>query len=127
MTTIRNLALFLIAAIAPQLGVQAQNPGPASNYRIAGTVVSQTDTHSLARARVTIRSVKNPDQFLSLVTAEDGKFEFPGVPAGKYSLNGAKRGYISAGYDQHDQFSTAIVTGSASTPKPSPCAWLPQR
>jgi hypothetical protein len=46
------------------------------------------------------------------VTAEDGKFEFHGVPPGKYSLTGAKRGFITAAYDQHDQFSTAIVTGA---------------
>ena len=32
---------------------------------------------------------------------------------GKISLNGARRGFISAGYDQHDQYSSAIVTGAA--------------
>jgi len=47
-----------------------------------------------------------------LVTSDDGKFEFSGLPAGKYSLEGAKRGFTSAGYEQHDQFSTAIVTGA---------------
>jgi hypothetical protein len=47
-----------------------------------------------------------------MITAEDGKYEFVGLPAGKYSLQGAKRGFISAAYDQHDQFSTAIVTGA---------------
>jgi hypothetical protein len=47
-----------------------------------------------------------------MITGEDGKFEFSGLPAGKYSLEGAKRGFISAAYDQHDQFSTAIVTGA---------------
>jgi hypothetical protein len=115
MTTTRNLALCWIAAIsllALLAATQAQSSPSAGGYRIAGTLVSQTDAHPLARARVTVRSVKNPDQFLSMVTAEDGKFEFSAIPAGKYSLNGAKRGYISAGYDQHDQFSTAIVTGA---------------
>jgi hypothetical protein len=115
MTTCRNSALCLIAAVTLlhlHAAGQTQDPPPASGYRIAGTLVSQTDAHPLARARVTVRSVKHPDQFLSLVTAEDGKFEFPAVPAGKYSLNGEKRGYISAAYDQHDQFSTAIVTGA---------------
>jgi hypothetical protein len=47
-----------------------------------------------------------------MVTSDDGKFELSGLPAGKYSLEGAKRGFISAGYEQHDQFSTAIVTGA---------------
>src|SRR6202035_2677017 len=31
---------------------------------------------------------------------------------GKYSLEGAKRGFIPAAYEQHEQFSTAIVTGT---------------
>src|ERR1035437_6189059 len=96
----------------------AQTPGipqaalPASGYRIAGTIVSKTDGHPLARARVTVRDAKAPRKFESVVTSEDGKFEFTGVPAGKYDLNGAKRGFISASYDQHEQFSTAIVTGA---------------
>jgi len=107
----RNLALCLIAAVTLCAAAKAQKPA-AGGYRIAGTIVSQIDAHPLARGRVTVRSVKNPGQFLTMVTAEDGKFEFTGVPAGKYSLNGAKRGYVSAAYDQHDQFSTAIVTGA---------------
>ena len=52
------------------------------------------------------------DKFESVVTGDDGKFTFNAIPAGKYSLAGTKRGYITAAYDQHDQFSTAIVTGA---------------
>jgi hypothetical protein len=85
---------------------------PANGYRIAGTVVSKTEGHPLARARVIVRDTKDPRKFDSQVTADDGKFDFRGIPAGKYSLSGAKRGYITAAYDQHDQFSTAIVTGA---------------
>ena len=47
-----------------------------------------------------------------MITGDDGHFEFANLPAGKYSLLGAKRGYITAAYDQHEQFSTAIVTGA---------------
>jgi hypothetical protein len=91
----------------------AQTPAkPGGTYRIAGTVVSKLDGHPLARARVTVRDTKDPQKFESMVTAEDGKFEFIGVPAGKYDLHGAKRGFIQASYDRHEQFSTAIVTGA---------------
>jgi len=31
-------------------------------------------------------------------------------PQKKFSLNGSKRGFISASYDEHEQYSTAIVT-----------------
>ena len=88
----------------------AQSPSTPA-YRIAGTVVSRTDEHPLARARVTIANVKDTEKAFSVITSEDGKFEFTGVAAGKYTLAGAKRGYLTASYNQHEVFSTAIVTG----------------
>jgi hypothetical protein len=97
---------------APQLA----SPPPAtllsSRDRIAGTVVSKADSRPLVRTRVTIRDAKDPRKFEFVITSEDGKYEFTGLPAGKYSLTGAKRGFISASYEQHDEFSTAIVTGA---------------
>ena len=67
---------------------------PSGGYRIAGTVVSKVDGRPLARARITVRDAKDPKKFEFIITSENGKFEFNGVPAGKYSLNGAKRGFI---------------------------------
>jgi len=99
------------AFAAPQI-VSPQATTPGGGYRIAGTVVSKADAHPLGRARILVRDALDPRKFQSMVTSEDGKFEFTGLPAGKYSLAGAKRGFISAAYDQHDQFSTAIVTGA---------------
>ena len=81
-------------------------------YRIAGTVVSKLDGTSLARTRVFLRDSRNREELRSVVTSEDGKFAFDDVPAGKYALVGSKRGFISAAFDQHDQFATAIVTGA---------------
>ena len=65
----------------------------------------------LARSRVTIVSAKNRQSVQSVITSDDGRFAFH-VPAGKYSLGGAKRGFITAFYNQHDHFSSAIVTGA---------------
>jgi hypothetical protein len=84
---------------------------PSGPYRIAGTVVNAKTGGSLARSRVTIADAKNRQSMQSVVTSNDGRFEFH-VPAGKYSLDGAKRGFITASYNQHDGFSTAIVTGA---------------
>jgi hypothetical protein len=105
---------LLVAPTQPaaQTAYEPQASTPAGNYRIAGTVVSKTDGHPLARTRITLRDAKAPQKFEALITAEDGKFEFTGVPAGKYDLHGEKRGFISASYDQHEQFSTALVTGA---------------
>ena len=102
-------ALILCSAHA-----QTENPQrtqiPSGPYRIAGTVVNAKTGGSLARSRVTIADAKNRQSMQSVVTGNDGRFEFH-VPAGKYSLDGAKRGFITTSYNQHDQFSTAIVTG----------------
>jgi hypothetical protein len=84
---------------------------PTGAFRIAGTVVNAKLGNALARSRVTIADVKNRQSTQSLITSDEGRFEFH-VPAGKFSLTGAKRGYITASYNQHDQFSTAIVTGA---------------
>lgn len=92
-------------------GQNAEGAAPATQFGIAGTVVSTAGGNALARARVTIRDTKNPKDVLFLLTGDDGHFEFH-VKAGKYGLQGAKRGFITADYDQHEQFSTAIVTGA---------------
>src|SRR5579864_1083551 len=114
-TICRVTTLCLFGAPAFTAAQTPAMPQPATsggNYRIAGTVVSKLDGHPLSRARITARDAKDPQKFASVVTGEDGKFEFTAVPAGKYDLSGAKRGFIAAAYDQHEQFSTAIVTGA---------------
>jgi len=83
----------------------------AEQFRIAGTVVSATTGAPLARARVTIADTANREDFESVVTSEDGRFAFNQLPRGKFSLHGAKRGFIAADYMAHEQFSTAIPTG----------------
>jgi hypothetical protein len=122
MRTSSRSSLLAIVAVAlgslrPQmtLGEQSSTAGitqPSGKFRIAGTVLSAADGHPLDRARVTITDVKNTKNAQSMITSEDGRFEFKQVGAGKYSLQAAKRGFITAAYDEHEQFSTAIVTGA---------------
>jgi len=83
---------------------------PSGPYRIAGTIVNAKTGNPLPIARVTIADSKNRQSMQSLITNEGGHFDFH-VPAGKYSLEAAKRGFVTASYNQHDQFSTAIVAG----------------
>jgi Carboxypeptidase regulatory-like domain len=105
-------AVFVVPGVAAGQTATASPVNTAGSFRVAGTILSKTDAHPLGHARVTLRDAKNPGQFESVITEENGKFAFENVPAGKYSLTGAKRGFITASYDQHDQFSTAIVTGT---------------
>jgi hypothetical protein len=80
-------------------------------FKIAGTVVSATTGAPLSQARIILAETRDRGKAISVVTSEDGHFEFSQLKAGKYSLQGAKRGFISSAYEQHEQFSTAIVTG----------------
>ncbi len=113
--SIRLLPVMLLCVASTPAVSQvpsAPQAGDAGSFRIAGVVESKIDGHPLAGARVMIRDTRNPRRFGSIVTSEDGKFAFSAIPAGKYSLGGSKRGFVSSAYDQHDQFSTAIVTGA---------------
>ena len=115
LSAIMVLGLVLLCR-TPVAAAQTSAPPSAQPaigiFRIAGTVVNATGGNPLARARVSIQDTRNPKNLAWMITAEDGRFEFRQLPAGKYSLGGAKRGFIAASYDQHEQFSTAIVTGA---------------
>jgi hypothetical protein len=87
-------------------------PTPAGGYRIAGTVVSKADGHPLDHVGIGVVDIMNRKNFQVMITSEDGRFLFQGLPAGKYSLGGRRKGYISADYDSHEQYATAIVTGA---------------
>src|SRR5215831_5600973 len=112
-TTPSILAITACCWVAPAATAQNTDAAPKpARYRISGTVVSKTDGHPLDRARVLLSNSKSRKDSESFVTSADGKFTFENVGAGKYALEGLKRGFVTAAYDQHDQFSTAIVTGA---------------
>lgn len=110
------LVAFGLATLLPPAGTAAQgvpqSPLPGGGFRIAGTVVNALGGNALARARVTIFDVTHPQDIRFVITSDDGHFEFTELGASKYSLQAAKRGFIEEAYNQHDQFSTAIVTGA---------------
>ncbi len=104
------LLLALSAIFYPALAQEATRiQGDPS--RISGTVVSAASGSPLAGARVSITDVKDRKNQRTLLTGDDGHFSFPHVPPGKYSLVAARRGFLTAAYDQHEAFATAIVTG----------------
>ncbi|MBV9484376.1 MAG: carboxypeptidase regulatory-like domain-containing protein [Acidobacteria bacterium] len=107
-----TLGLTLLTSALAQESNAPQAPPPTAGFRIAGTVVNSLGGSPLARARVTIEDARNPGNILTAISSEDGTFQIRHVPAGKYGLTGAKSGFIPASYEQHGQFSTAIVTGN---------------
>ena len=91
--TLAALLCSVCMFLCPPAHAQA---GGAS--RIAGKVVSSTSGAPLSQARVTIAPVQTQNQTVSLITGADGTFDFKGLPAGKYSLSAARRGFIESSY-----------------------------
>ncbi len=104
------LGLTTSSVAALQVSSPASQPA-AGVSRIAGTVVNAVSGSPLAQTRVSIQDARNQQNTQWTITSDDGRFEFGQLPPGKYGVRGAKRGFIAAGYEQHEQFSTAIVTG----------------
>ena len=93
-------------------GSRSQPVPPPGNFRISGTIVNALSGAPLASARVSIIDTKDrANAAWSMVTSEDGRFEFTSLYQSKFALQGQKRGFLTSAYDQHETFSTAIVTG----------------
>jgi hypothetical protein len=106
-------AFALLVFPAHSLSAQsasARQPAP-NTYTISGTVVSATTGTPLAQTRIKLTDTSNSRNAASLLTGEDGRFTFRRLGPGKYSLQGSRRGYLTSGYQQHEQFWSAIVTG----------------
>jgi uncharacterized surface anchored protein len=110
------LAAFLVGYFSVCSGVCAQEPPSAAtvtagSFKIAGTVVNSITGSALAQARVALADTRSRRNVTTVVTSEDGRFEFASIPAGKYALIGTKQGFLTQFYEEHEQFNTAIVTG----------------
>jgi Carboxypeptidase regulatory-like domain len=93
-----------------------QEPGSstgsaAQSWHISGKVVDARSGQALARCVVEITPTDQRSPALSFETGDDGRFDFGGVPLGKYELSAAKRGYLTQSYQQHEDFWTAIAVG----------------
>ena len=115
-----TMALSKAAALecepaAQSLPAQATSQTPSSTdteqgYRISGTVVDAATGAPLSDAQVSL-TLSTTQAAEGTLTDDHGRFAFEDVPAGKYVLSGKRKGYLEQLYKQHQQFSTAIVTG----------------
>jgi Carboxypeptidase regulatory-like domain len=87
--------------------VEEDMPG----YRTSGQVLDATSETPIPRCVVEIVDVKRGFGSRTMLTGEDGRFRFEGVPASKYRLSASKPGFLTEAYEQHDNFSTATAVG----------------
>src|SRR5258708_30211143 len=119
-TAMRNCLFAIVAVVWGMLcasfsfGAQGDpggtKPAAAAGFKVAGVVVSSTTGTPLRETRVTLVNTKNRREAVWIITREDGRFEFAGLAAGKYSLEGARRGDLPAAVEPHEQYSKAIWT-----------------
>jgi hypothetical protein len=115
--SIRFLAMVATVCGLLLSGARAQTENsqraaiPSRPYRIAGMVLNAKTGSALSHATVTVSDATKREIEQMFVTGDDGHFEFH-VPAGKFSLRGARRGFTAGYYDQHEEFWTGIVTGA---------------
>lgn len=66
---------------------------------ISGTVVSdEAQSRRLRRVRVTLNGAAMETGGRTVITDDEGRFRFAGLPAGQYGLTAVKDGYVSARY-----------------------------
>ena len=108
------LLLIMQPVFGQQTVAQQKHPLPrqaAPEFHINGTVVDSRTGQPLAHTRVAIAPVTQRDDFTTVITGDDGRFAFPHLAAGKYTLTAQRRGYLTQSFNQHDQFASSIVVG----------------
>jgi len=112
------LLLFIGLPLCAQSPAQPHVPAqpaaaPKKLYRIAGVVTDSITGEPVPRATVSLLNDDSEarEQVESSETDDDGAFALPPVPVGKYGLRVARRGYLVTFFDEHDEYSSAIVTG----------------
>jgi hypothetical protein len=86
----------------------------APSYRVSGVLVNSVSGTPLANARLTLAATPERTQGRVVLSANDGRFVFEGVPAGKYALTAERRGYVPKSYGQGTgRAGVAVLTGPA--------------
>ena len=78
---------------------RAARPQPAGEARISGHVFTADTGRPVRRARIMIDAAELPGGRATL-TDDQGLFEIPGLPAGRYSVNVSKSGFVTLSYGQ---------------------------
>lgn len=89
-------------------GAPPENWGP---FRIAGVLENAATGEPIRRATIEVLRDQDAHAVATCITDNDGRFGLDHLGAAKYELSATKRGFRGAFYDEHDGFSSAIVTG----------------
>ena len=107
---IARLLCILVLSLATfaQVALPAKSSG---DFRMAGVAVDSITNQPLAGVKVFIYVSENPEISRHMYTGADGRFAFPGLPAGKYTLVGSALGYRAQGPHQRGDYLIGIAVG----------------
>jgi len=83
----------------PARDTPAQSTTPAPSGRISGRVVTADTGRPVKRARVSLNAAELPGG-RGMLTDDSGVYEITDLPAGRYTLNVSKSGFVSLSYGQ---------------------------
>jgi len=84
----------------PARDTPAQPSTPAPSGRISGRVVTADTGRPVKRARVFLNAAELPGGGRGMLTDDSGLYEITDLPAGRYTLNVSKSGFVSLSYGQ---------------------------
>ena len=90
----------------------AERTAREGQYRIAGVLVNSITGEPVRRATVAVLAESNSRTIASVGSDSEGRFSLERLPAASYQLTASKRGFRTGFFDEHDEFSSAIVTGA---------------
>src|SRR5262245_18056450 len=104
-----GVGMILLAVCCAELA-HAQQPGPppAGTGVIRGRVVAADTGKPLRRGRITLGSIDAPGPPRTANTSADGRYEFNGLPAGRYGVRAARSGYLELRYGQRRPLEAAM-------------------
>jgi protocatechuate 3,4-dioxygenase beta subunit len=80
-------------------------------YSISGKVTNSATGVTLGHSSVSLELAKDGTLVTSVITDENGEFQFQHLPADRYILRASHRGFLTSPYEVHEDFTTALVTG----------------
>ena len=83
----------------PARDTPAQPSAPAPSGKISGRVVAADTGRPIKRARVFVNAAELPGG-RGMLTDDSGTYEITDLPAGRYTLNVSKSGFVSLSYGQ---------------------------
>src|SRR5258705_13837475 len=83
----------------PARDTPAQSATPAPSGKISGHVVTADSGRPVKRARVFLNAAELPGG-RGMLTDDSGSYEIVDLPAGRYTLNVSKSGFVSLSYGQ---------------------------